>query len=456
MAYRELRYVYSDGTTDTVGDPRTEGIDTRVTALEGGAAVGDVELFVDADYTGASDASTAINAAIAAAAGRTVRLKPGTLRLTAPVVLAAGTRLVGAGLTQTTLKPYGDVTAITAPTNCDDMLLSDFGIDGTNQTGVLGEATPKGLYFTTARRLTVARLYVRETWATGIGIDHITGIIENCWAVGCGRQWDGQAYVERQPGSSGIGIGTGNLPPDGWESLTIVGCHTEANANYGIFVEQQSGSSYTGSGVTVIGCTAKGNGRAGIGEGGATGTRIIGNTCTGNREGVSIDHGTLGFTGGGKPGLHTLVQGNHLFGNGVGVKMYAPGTLALVAPHVAGNTIRENTGQGVLVSLTGTGTHKDVWIDGNAIYENGSHGVEVSGGQPVDRFAVTDNRVWNNTGNAIYVDTPTTKVRVTGNEAWDDQGVPTQTGGLVFDTTLTHTNHRTDVAWVEGTNTLPA
>lgn len=463
MAYRELRYVPSSGDPETVGDPRMEGALADIESLR---TIGGI--VVDTDYTGGTDASAAINAAIVQAysdgGGSTgystpVILKAGTLRLDSPITARARTTLIGAGKKATILRPYGSITAIEAAVvdgtvKPDDMVFAHFQIDGAAQTGTSGSPWPKGMYFTDSRRLLVEDVLIQNTWATGFGIDYITGVISNCWAISCGRQNAARA-AGSWPGSSGIGIGTKNMDSTGTEMLTITGCHTAGNSNYGIFLETQGTDSPAG--VQIIGCTAYDNGQSGIGECGSTGTSIIGNTCYGNDvAGISLDGGTIGA---GKPGRHTLVQGNHCYGNGVGIRAYATGTDSndvIVAPHITANTVRGNTAEGILVSPATSGSQVHKWgtIAGNVVSENGSHGIRLGvGGQNLARFAVTRNRVWNNTGTGILVDGPTTDLRVTYNEVWGEGA--TQATALNVSTTYTHTGFVNTGNDNEGTVTVP-
>lgn len=455
------------GDTSTVVDPRfgTAATPVQPPGWGGGGGGGGVDLsndiWVDTDYTGSTDASADINAAIAAAydlgqtAGvwsATVRLKAGVLRLDNPIMARRRTRLIGSGRRHTILKPFGSASGIRAEAigaAPDDMEFGHFQIDGTNQAGNSPSPQPKGMYFTNARRVYVHDLWVQKTWATGIGIDFITGVIENCWATDNGRQ-NAARSPGTFPGCSGIGIGLREVDGTGHQ-LVITGNHCNGNSNYGIFVESQNGSAIA-RGVVIVGNTCRDNGQCGIGDSGGLGTIITANTCLDNDQGgVGIDYGTMGVQPGkGLPGVRTQVTGNVLSANAHGVLLESAGPLGLSSPRISCNDISSNDGDGIHAVLAGSGVHENVWADGNTISSNGGDGIRLTGSASVARLAVTDNRIWGNTGAAVTVETPTAGVRVWGNEAWDN------TAGVVFDIGKTHTGHRIDTTWVEGASTLPS
>lgn len=446
-SYAPLSYLDGAGNRIYVGDPRYTG------ASSDGLAV-----VVDTDYTGATDASADINAAIATAFdigqaftpnvwSMPVYLKPGLLRLDAPIVARRRTRLIGAGIRNTILKPYGNVTAITAGSTYgrDDMMFSGFQIDGANQTGSVGFSEPKGMYFTYGLRVHISNLWVQNTWASGIGIDFVTGTIRDCHVNNCGRQ--NAAFASGTwLGCSGIGIGAGESSAE--EPLSIVNNICKANSNYGIFVETQMQVEKVGYNITGNYC--EGNRLAGIGDSGASGARIAHNTCAHNvGAGIAIDYGSMTAAGNGRPGTHSMIDGNHLYDNDIGIEMVTDSTKALIAPHIRGNTIRGNR-LGIGAALNGSGTHGPAWIDGNAIYDNTAAAISIDGTTSVSRLAITGNRIWNNTGAAVSIETPTSAARITGNEAWGNGA------GIVFDTALTHTSPVIDSTWVDGADTLPS
>lgn len=461
---------YADGEdTSTVIDPRfgTGAIPVQPAGWggDGAGTVDTGEIWVDTDYTGATDASTDINAALQLAyqigqtAGNflspTVRLKPGVLRLDSRIGVGRRSRLVGSGMRATRLRPVGNTHGIERDqvnfdSQPDDIWISDLEIDGAAQTGT--GAAYKGITGAGGLRITLKNLWVHDTAATGIGWDSYGGVIENCWATGCGRNAKASSG---QPGNSGFGIGIGSVNtypsgyPANYQPLTVSNCHAYDNGNYGFFWETQNATGFP-RGLSVVGCTSARNRLDGFGDDGGHGLRMIGCTAYDNDgAGFGLNWGTMGVDKGGKPGVHTAIIGCYSEGNAYGVRARTDGTTYdLIGLMVKDSHIIDSTVAGVLLSAAGTGTHRDLWLAGNHV-EGSPVGVRVIGGATVDRLAVTGNRIKGMTGAAVSVEAPTTNVRVWGNEAWGNGS------GIFFDTAGPHTNHRIDTSWVEGANTLP-
>lgn len=440
------------GTTPT--DPGTILVDTG-------------EIWVDTDYTGATDASADINAALQLAYDLghapgptqiTVRLKPGILRLNNNLHVGRQSRLVGSGMRATRLVPTGSCHAIahtgvnTYSSAPDDIWVSDLEIDGAQQTGF--GAAYKGITGSGGLRTTFRNLYVHHTAATGIGWDTFGGTIENCWAIGCGRN---AKATPNMPGNSGFGIGVGHpntYPPasdyPNWCPISVSNCHSIDNGNYGFFFETQNAAN-TPVGMSIIGCTARTNGRDGIGLDGGAGTIIQGCTVHDNAEaGIGLNWGTMGVDKGGHPTKRAIILGNHIENNTFGVRGRTDGTTYDLADlMVKDNMILGSTSEGVLMSAAGTGVHQRLWVAGNYI-EGGTAGVRAIGGQTITRLAIEGNRITGATGAAVSVETPTAAARVTGNEAWANGS------GVYFNTALSHTGSVVDTSWVEGTSTVPS
>ena len=153
----------------------------------------------------------------------------------------------------------------------------------------------KGIFFSKLINCTFRNLFIKNTDESGLGCDHFKGgIIDGVRCSNCGKKGDlsSAAY-----GCSGIGIGCGWFN-DGFESLTVTNCHCNDNKQYGLFFEAQPNLPQHPSrrpvGLSVIGCSAKGN-RTGIGICGYEGASVIGCTAYNNHHaGFSFDNGTLG------------------------------------------------------------------------------------------------------------------------------------------------------------------
>lgn len=425
------------------------------------------EILVRGDYTGATDMTATVQAAIdsASVAGVGVRLGYGTLRLEAALIPVTGTQIRGMGIGKTILRPQGTANAIErhaeiSDPSIDDVVFEDFEVDGTDQVMPSGGYTAtmtKGIFIEKMRRITMRNLHIHDTGATGLGIDHVTGVIENVWAVRCGRLNDGTG-----PGGSGIGIGTGWLD-EHYEPLTISNCHTEGCGRFGIFVESQTGGIYP-SGITITGCTARGN-KDGIGDAGTRGTIITGCHVYGNtRSGIAVDNGTFSAA---RPGIGTQIVHNDVTGNGVGVMLYGALDGALDQTLVSGNNIQDNTGNGVEL-LVNPRTISDlaryVKVADNDIHGNGKNGValtRLTGTvtlNPLDGLWITRNRLWNNGGAApdncgIRIAVDTRNLLIDQNICWDDQATPTQTRAIAMGAAHTGFIER-DNLWRTGTVTL--
>ncbi|WP_218571454.1 glycoside hydrolase family 55 protein, partial [Klebsiella michiganensis] len=112
--------------------------------------------------------------------GGVIYLPPGVYRLSSFLTPAPNVSIIGAGTGKTILMPYGSYSALqftTSPTNpipeLTDFVYSDFEVDCQDQVlpdeGYLPRT--KGLYFNFYRRGHLHRLRVRNSGATGIGID---------------------------------------------------------------------------------------------------------------------------------------------------------------------------------------------------------------------------------------------------------------------------------------------
>ena len=339
MDYKPLHHRADGGTAFILGDPR---IDQQFHVLE-------------ADYTGATDATPAINAALAtaAAARKLVFMKAGTLRLDTAVVPQSYTGLVGSGVGSTKLLPYGSESAIGTSSTSDrvEWVMRDFEIDGINAVAAGNGVTTKGAYFLRYQRVHIERLLIRNTHGTGLGIDHITGNIRDVWAIDCGSGT--RSSSETTPGHSGIGIGTGGLNAE-WEPLTIAHCHVVNARRFGIFTESQAADPVPHpSGLTIIGCTATAC-QDGFGAAGPVGQQFIGNHAYANRNsGIRVDHGTMD----GKYSTDAFIHSNHVHDNGVdGIVLDTYGGQPMLRHVVQGNQVYGNGRHGITVSASASGT----------------------------------------------------------------------------------------------------
>lgn len=139
-------------------------------------------------------------------------------------------------------------------------------------------------------------------------------------------------------------------------------------------------------------------------------------------------------------GVNVEVSGNVM----TGAPIYTTG---LVESRISGNVLNATPTTAPAIEVAAAGTN--VTVEGNRLI-GGSIGVALTGSATADRLVLARNKISGATGAAISLTAPTTNVLVHENEAWSNGA------GIFFDTGDSHTGHRVDSAWVDGTDTLPA
>ncbi|HBC5494285.1 TPA: right-handed parallel beta-helix repeat-containing protein, partial [Klebsiella oxytoca] len=231
--------------------------------------------------------------------GGVIYLPPGVYRLSSFLTPAPNVSIVGAGTGKTILMPYGSYSALqftTSPTNpipeLTDFVYSDFEVDCQDQVlpdeGYLPRT--KGLYFNFYRRGHLHRLRVRNSGATGIGIDFARdSAITECVVENFGRL--APSGNDNPAGASGLGLGAGGTQS---EPLYVAGNFCRNGKNFGIFLEKQHGTNapYSSEHTIVTGNTCTGN-NAGLGDCGVDGMIATNNNFSENNYGVIISPGTV-------------------------------------------------------------------------------------------------------------------------------------------------------------------
>ncbi|MCW9477441.1 glycosyl hydrolase family 28-related protein, partial [Klebsiella oxytoca] len=198
--------------------------------------------------------------------GGVIYLPPGIYRLSSFLTPAPNVSIIGAGTGKTILMPYGSYSALqftTSPTNpvpeLTDFVYSDFEVDCQDQVlpdeGYLPRT--KGLYFNFYRRGHLHRLRVRNSGATGIGIDFARdSAITECVVENFGRL--APSGNDNPAGASGLGLGAGGTQS---EPLYVAGNFCRNGKNFGIFLEKQHGTNapYSSEHTIVTGNTCTGN-----------------------------------------------------------------------------------------------------------------------------------------------------------------------------------------------------
>lgn len=228
----------------------------------------------------------------------------------------------------------------------DDCHFADFTVDGVNQASARYSTGIKGIFIQFMRRARFDRVTVRNTFATGFGVDHLQGAaFTDCLADNCGR---GIKHLGLNPatvsGGSGFGIGTGGSTVEG---CSLSDCVATNNGLHGIFSEKQTSQRHHPQGFWVSGCFVSGN-WIGFRDCGSTGAVVVGNQFVGNRCcGVSLDKTILAPNA----GSDGLIVDNVISGNGADAGAFAAagagvviGAAALGGYTVRGNEIHGNTG----------------------------------------------------------------------------------------------------------------
>lgn len=286
-------------------------------------------------------------------------------------------------------------------------------------------------------------ILLKDCWGDGInvlpgGAHHVSPVCERVWVnrVVCDnnrRQGISISGVTNMTVENSVFSNTnGTAPEDGIDiepnyknspgsDITIRKCLIQGNNGNGI-------QSYNGTieRLTITDCRIVGNkGAAGqISLVGAVSYQITDNwfdAGSGSARHINLSEGTC------------TIARNRMTG-GLGIK-----GAGLTSSRIADNII---DGSGVNVDSSAK-----VAVEGNLI--NGGN-ILASGGNGNTRLAITGNRVTGATGAAISVTSPTTDILIHANEAWACGS------GVEFDIGQTHTGHRVDTAWMDGTDTLPS
>lgn len=254
-------YVYSPTEISTL-----DALEERIKALENngnGCSQTDSEkIYYNAKIHGAkgdgvTDDSPALNALVQTvhdAGGGTIWLPKGTYMLDSPIIWASNVSLRGEGIGISVLKTrqaagVGEgfaairgrkVTHFTADNPCENATFEQFSIDGSEMNITQYTSWPKGINIHYMRNSVFRDLEIRNTKATGLGIDMLENVtIDGIFLYNCGAG----AYVDNaeiNEGGAGIGIGTWGMPQ---ESFIVRNCVADGCGRYGIFLERQGGTS---------------------------------------------------------------------------------------------------------------------------------------------------------------------------------------------------------------------
>ena len=368
---------------------------------------------------------------LSANGGGYLYVPPGHYKMPIPVTPKSGVSLVGAGQDSTVFLPTGYLPAFqyrgkpseaSPEVYVENIQFCDFTVDGENQQvhperGYIPDI--KGIFLQYYRNAYFDRLTIRNTGATGFGVDMPDRVfVANFLVENCGRL----AQVG-DLGASGFGLGTSFLSSEPIFLSKIVG---RGNKNYGIFFEPQRGTG-TAQDAIVSMATFSGN-YAGMADCGIEGLIASDVNLRGNQYGFMADTGT---NNGGRPGhrgklINLIVKDNTKHG------MYFVsakdenliGEYAIIGAHIFGNGE-----DGINFKYANNRANSGLRVSDCDINSNGRHGLHFESG-PVVNAHVTNNRFWNNgkqvSGNGINSSASVKKSRFSMNSYYDFQSTPTQ------------------------------
>ncbi|MBD9528371.1 right-handed parallel beta-helix repeat-containing protein [Paracoccus sp. PAR01] len=396
---------------------------------------------------GITDASPAVQAAYdflgaqANILGPSVLYFPqGVFRLDAYITPKSNVTTVMAGWGKSRFLPTGIQSAFlrNASPPLTRANFIDVEIDGTEQFYEGGpRVSTKGMFFQRWADCQFLRCYIHDTWATGLGIDFsadegASGAPGGSWIID-GRFEDcGRGSQFNDPGSSGIGIGTGKYAK---EPLIISRNICRGNRNFGIFLERQHSATdlYIARQNIITENICSENG-AGIGEVGAGSTVLNSNQCNDNvLFGIYLYGGTIGGSNDGPhPGIETMVSENVAIGNGSDGLRW-DGTLNKPAIttgfYTNHNQFHRNGGAGMrFIGKIGQ-EMVDFALRGDEIKGNAQGGIVLQQGS-FRGFDILHARIIDNTGVALQIDAALADSRILGLTARSTLGMALQTTAI--------------------------
>lgn len=422
---------------------------------------------------GITNATPSIQAAVNFLSAQTFSLGPsvlyfreGVYKLDSPVTPKNNVTIIMAGWGKSRFMPTGTASAFQGFYQTSNPLTRanfiDVEIDGSNQTYTGAYVGAKGMYFQRWQDCQFLRCYIHDTWATGLGIDFSGG--GGSWVMDGRYEGCGRGSVIGNPGSSGIGIGTGVWQN---EPLIIANNICRNNKNFGIFLERQHDEvhQYVARQNIITGNICGGNGW-GIGEVGAGGTVIVGNQCQDSvRHGIYLYGGTIsGPYEGPHTGIESMISENVCTDNlqdGLcydGTRNKATTIKGFYTNH---NQLNRNGGVGMRYIGKVGQEMVDFSLRNDEVKGNGAGGIALTQGA-FKAFDIIGTRLIDNTGIALRIDAALTDSRLHGLTARSTLTTALQTTALAGSGTLTNvdisecvqTGHATPVALTGATTNV--
>lgn len=323
-----------------------------------------------------------------------------------------------------------------------DCQFTNFEIDCTASITTSYAVGQKCIYIQFMMRALFDKLYLHDSPATCLGVDYlldsdITGNI----VFGGGRGNSGAGL-----GGAGIGIAVGGNSTE-LENCNVIGNVVRNCKTFAIFFEGAGASAIGNTWTRIIGNfvyqAASFTSKAGIGDCGnkkiiIANNHVIGST--GTADGITCIAGTSG----GCSGEQGTIEGNYVEGfvNGISVDWTTAPTSAICEYVIHNNKSRTNTAAGILIKAHATTGMETLRITDNICSLNASAGIMMTGAATAKDVNISGNTCKNNgtgggaaaTKGGISISTPITRLRMRGNDCYDNQGSPTQTYGLIVST----------------------
>ena len=398
---------------------------------------------------GVTNASPTIQAAINMLSAQANEVGPsvlyfreGVYRLESGITPKNNVTIVGAGWGKSRFLPIGIASAFAGFYQTANPLTRanfiDVEIDGSAQTFTGPRVGTKGMYLQRWRDCQFIRVYIHDTWATGLGIDFSGG--GGSWIVDGRYEGCGRGSTIGNPGSSGIGIGTGV-----WQNEPLIIAHNMCryNTNFGIFLERQHEAEhqYVARQNIVMGNICTGNGW-GIGEVGAGGSVIVGNQCQESvRHGIYLYGGTIsGPYEGPHTGIESMISENVSTDNG-GDGLCYDGTrnkaTTIKGFYTNHNQFHRNGGVGMRYIGKVGQEMVDFAARNDEVKGNAQGGIYLTQGA-FRAFDILDTRLIDNTGIALRIDAALADSRIMGLTARSTLGTALQTTAIAGTGALTN------------------
>ncbi len=405
-----------------------------------------------------TDDSAAIQSAFTAAsvtplvAGGVVQLNAGIYIVASSIQMFTRVSLQGISIAVSILKwiseasmdnPVLDGTiGAAAATPFTDCHYRDFTIDCIAAFVTAYTTSSKGLSAPYQLRGSCNRLYIHDTPATGLAVDYaIENSVTGCMIVNAGRLNNGTTNA----GGNGIGNATGGGSTN--ENWYTAGNFILNAKRYGIFWETQSGSVNPGSTARTIGNYIELGTVAnsfGIGDCGLRNSIVVGNTVVGNAtsgDGIVCRTGTVA---GSSPGGQGIFSNNTIIAcnNGITISYGTTPSSEINKYIVANNRIQTSVAAGISIVSNASAVFDTILIEGNNVSLSGTAGLSMTGAGGFKDVSIKNNQFQNNALTTvtaslkagISITSPITRLRMVGNDCFDNQGVQTQAFGLIVDT----------------------